>query len=522
MSFRIRIHGTSLCSVIVLAGCQGDSPKPAPLPEIREVVFRARENPPTLDPAYATRTFDGHLACLLHGGLVRCGPDGAVLPELAEDWELLDGNRIRFRLRPGLHFPSGRAFTAEDVVYSLDRLCFPRTASPNAWILEEVLGYREIRSGTAESLKGIRVLDGNTVEIEMGKPSATLLARLTMPGTRIVDREEVERRGQEYGRKPKGLGAWELLEWEDDSHVVFRPNKEYPDYNRNLDSIRFRLVPQDFTAGALFETGGLHVLNPLPISQAPHWKMFPRWEKEIETVQELNIYYLGFGTHRPPFDRPEVRQAIKSAIQGDRIRQTLFGDRARYAHGPIPPGLPGHFLNDPRPERDKRAETTSEKLDHEIELWFIESDSTTSLVMEAVQADLATAGFRCRLMRTDPTTYSRWRRDGKFDMFYGNWWADYPDPDNFIAPLFSSDSDSNHTRFSNSEVDQLIAGAKREWDSEKREDIYRKAVRIILEESPAIFLWHRSSEVIKQPWIRGYEPPRIFHGTLYLNLGIHR
>ena len=130
------------------------------------------------------------------------------MPDLAASWEpLSDAPGWRFHLREGLAFPSGRIFTASDVLYSYNRVCRPENASPTAWAFEDVVGFRAIRSGTGESLIGVRALSERVVEIELSEPSASLLARLTMPVARIVDREEVEKKGNRYGRAPRGLGA---------------------------------------------------------------------------------------------------------------------------------------------------------------------------------------------------------------------------------------------------------------------------------------------------------------------------
>jgi ABC-type transport system substrate-binding protein len=506
--------------LLLLAGCSSKAPTPSTPPSPPGVTIRALENPVTLDPAYATRTFESHLACLIHGGLVRCGEDGSIVPELASSWEPLpEGKGYRFILREGLRFPSGRPLASQDVVYAFSRICRKATASPHAWVFEDVAGAKEVRAGSAESIQGIRSCGDSCVEIELEEPSATLLARLTMPAARIVDREEVETLGPSYGRHPLALGAWKLEEWMDDSRVTLKPNPSYPDRNRNLDFLRFTLAAQDFTANALFETGRLDVLHPLPLSQTERWKSFPAWARQIQRFPEMNVYYIGFGCHRPPFDRPGIRRALLSAINPDRIRKALFGDLAVPAQGPIPPGLRGNPPPDPttsEPDPVSLEDIHGLSLD----LWYIESDSTTSMAMEGVQADLAVSGVQCRLRKTDPTTYSSWRREGKFDLFYANWWADYPDPDNFVAPLFLSSSSSNHTHFSDAETDRLILQARREVDPARRAHLYRQIEDRIETLAPACFLWHRGTEVLTQPWVKGYQPAPLFHGTLFLNLGI--
>ena len=485
-----------------------------------EIALRVQENPPTLDPAKAARTLDGHLACLLHAGLVRADEKGDIRPELAESWEPLgDAPGWRFRLKEGWTFPSGRSVTASDVVYSYHRVCRPETASPTAWAFEDVLGYPEVQSGSRETLIGIRAASERVVEIELAEPSASFLAQLTMPVARIVDRREIEEKGNRYGRAPRGLGAWELVEWIDDSHLRFRPNPRYPEHNTQIETLIFKIVPQDFTAGALFETGEIQVLDPLPLSWEPRLGALPDRTYQTQTVTQLNVYYLGMGCHRPPLDRIEVRKAIRAAIDVESIRIALFAERAVPAYGPIPPGLVGH--RDTSPSTDFPEARMAELLDGlELDLWFVDNDSTHSLAMEAVQAELSEYGVQVRLRRTDPTTYSSWRREGRFDLFLGNWWADFPDPDNFFAPLFLSTSASNTTRISDAELDDRILVARKELDPERRGIIYREGNNRLEELCPAVFLWHRNNKALMSGGVRGYRSPRLFQGALFLELAL--
>jgi ABC-type transport system substrate-binding protein len=514
-----------LLFIFVLIGCSNQAPQPQSPSSFDSISIRALENPQNLDPAYATRTLDGHLTCLIHSGLVRCASNGGVTGEIADSWEPLQdgGYGVRFLIHPGLRFPSGRPVSSEDVIFSYSRLCRKDTGSPHAWVFEDVLGYREVREGSTENLSGIRACGNNCVEIELKEPSATLLARLTMPAARIVDRRVVAELGDTYGRSPQALGAWEIEERVDDSHLTLRPNRDCPWRNRYLSHLKFVISPQDFSATALFETGGLDVLHPLPLTQASKWKASGFWKNQILRIQELNVYYLGFGCHRPPLDRIEVRRALASVIHPHPFREVLFGDRATDSNGPIPPGILGYQTGmEGVPARKNPPEAAGDLQGLDLELWYIESDTSISHAMEAIQADLTKAGVHCRLCKTDAATYSSWRREGKFDLFFANWWADYPDPDNFLSPLFLSGSSSNMTRFSDPETDSLIVEAGKENRGDVRERLYQQAVHRIRELAPVVFLWHRNTEILHQPWVQGLEPAPLFHGTLYLNLRVEK
>lgn len=506
-------------SFLFSLGC-GREPQPAPIPADRIVVIRGRENPPTLDPAYAARTFDGHLCCLVHGGLVRANERGEVIPELAESWSIEEEGRLyRFRIRKGLTFPSGRPLDASAAAGSWNRICSPETASPVAWVFEDVTGWREAVAGEVKGVAGFVPKGSHELEVHLTAPSSSFLARLTMPAARLVDLAEVEAKGAGYGRNPVALGAWQLSDWEDDSHLLFRPNPNYPEANRKIAGIRFDLITKDFSASARFEAGSLHILNPLPSSQAAYWKRFRQWENRIHPAQQLNLYYIGFGCHRPPFDDPGMRKALRKAMGIDEVRAVIHGSKAEPVYGPIPPGLIG---SSPARSREKALNDQERDLlsGLEMEMWFPDIDPTAALVMEGIQANLARWGVKVRLRRLDRTAYTAWRRQGRFEAFLGNWWADFPDPDNFITPLFRSDSDSNTTRFSDAEVDRLADEARREVNVDRRAELYGALADRLWEEAPMVFLWRLNEEVLTQPWVEGFTPPTLFQGTLYLDLSI--
>jgi ABC-type transport system substrate-binding protein len=511
----IRLLGLLLIGILG-SSCGPPSPPDAGLAsEDSHLVLRAFENPPTLDPAKAARTLDGHLACLLHAGLLRSSATGEILGELAYPPEILEeGKRLRFEFQQDYSFPSGRRLGAEDVAYSFSRVCRPETLSPTAWVFEDVLGFEEVRSGASPRLAGIEVLSSTRFDLVLKRPSATFPARLTMPAARLVDREEIERAGPLYGRNPRGLGAWELVRWIDDSSLLLRPNELYPARNSHLSALEFKIVPQDFTAAALFETQGIDILFPVPITQSEILPEKMEGRVEVQRTIQYNTYYLGFNCEKPPFEAPEIRRAIASVLGVDGLRKALYGQQADTACGPVPPGLLGHVENCP--------ETVSEDIDSlqglSFEVWFVDTDASLSLAMEGIQAELAQHGVSCRLRKTDASTYSRWRREGKFEAFLANWWADYPDPDNFLQPLFHSASPANYTRIKDERLDRMIEEAGETWDSQARGDLYRLAAERLNDLVPAVFLWHRGSLSLSQRGVSGFEPPRLFQGTLYLGV----
>ena len=93
-------------------------------------------------------------------------------------------------------------------------------------------------------------------------------------------------------------------------------------------------------------------------------------------------------------------------------------------------------------------------------------------------------------------------------MFWLGWWADYPDPENFLFPLFHSSNhgaSGNRSRYTNREVDRLIEAGQKALNISERNEYYRLAEKIITEEAPWVFFWHKTDFTLRQPYLKNYK-----------------
>jgi peptide/nickel transport system substrate-binding protein/oligopeptide transport system substrate-binding protein len=113
-----------------------------------------------------------------------------------------------------------------------------------------------------------------------------------------------------------------------------------------------------------------------------------------------------------------------------------------------------------------------------------------------------------RIRQLEWSAYKEAVNRGEPDMFYLSWWADYPDPENFLFPLFHSSNHGpagNRTRYTNAFVDSMIAQGQYTLDEDKRNLFYRRAEEMIIADAPWVFLWHRTDFSIRQPWVKNYK-----------------
>ena len=95
--------------------------------------------------------------------------------------------------------------------------------------------------------------------------------------------------------------------------------------------------------------------------------------------------------------------------------------------------------------------------------------------------------------------------EGKLPIFLWAWYADVPDPDNFLTKLFQSRSARNFFGYANAVVDDLLASARTAGDPQRRLELYRRAEQLILEDAPIVPFFHHTYERLFQPYVRSVE-----------------
>jgi peptide/nickel transport system substrate-binding protein/oligopeptide transport system substrate-binding protein len=471
-------------------------------------------NPTTLDPALITDVQGGGIAAKLFNGLVRFNENLDIIPDIALSWTVSgDQKTYTFRLRRDVMFSNGRRITAQDFKYSFERVLTPGTKAPLTWVLDRIEGARDVISGKSANLPGIRAADDHTLVIRLEKPFGPFLSLLAMSTAYVVPREEVERLGQDFGTHPVGSGPYTLSEWKHGQQVVLAPREDYFEGRPKLNGIHYRIIPEDLTAVLEFETGRLDILL-IPSSEYRRFTTDPKWRNLVHGKPGLNSYYLGLNCTRKPFNDIRVRQAVNYALDRQRILNTVFEKRGVLAAGPIPPGLWKNsifpltergYRYDPDKANDLVRQAGAGGSTIKI---YISADPEVLDIVEVVQSYLAKAGLKAEITQLDWSAFKHAVNEGEPDAFWLSWWADYPDPENFLYPLFHSTSagpGGNRTRCIDPELDQLIETAQRTMDERQRYRLYRQAEDRVIRNAPWVFMWHRADYFVVQPWVKDFK-----------------
>ena len=462
-------------------------------------------DPASLDPARVVDVVGGEAVALLFEGLVTLDRDGGIAPGLADSWEILDEGRLyRFHLDPAARASDGIPVGAVEAAASFRRLLDPTTASPRAWVLETIHGAPAYRSGEAADVDGIRPLEGNVLEIELERPSVSFLGLLTMPAAAVLPAS-----GDASGGV--ATGPWRLAERVRDGFLRFEPNPHWHRPTGGFREIRVRILPEEVTRVAECEVGNLDVIE-VPASAASRFHDDPERAARLQRQVALVTEYVGLDNEDAVLRDPRVRLALNLAVDVDLILATVMGGRGVRAGGAIPPGLPGGGRGEPFPHDPARAVALLDEAgvpdDWTLELWQRPSP-IASQVLEAIQSDLRRIGVAAEIKVRDWSALKAAIDRGEVPAFFINWYADYPDPETFLVPLFHSRNvggGGNRARFVDAGIDADLERLDRLVDPGRRAELAAGIDARIHTRAPWIYLWHPVREFAVSDRVTGFRP----------------
>ncbi|HJQ21468.1 MAG TPA: ABC transporter substrate-binding protein [Gemmatimonadaceae bacterium] len=513
------MRGSPIFFGLLLMACGGPSTTTN-----RHTIIDSRDNydPRSMDPAVSTDVPTGRAVSYVFDGLTRFTPEARVEPALAERWDVSpDGARYTFHLRHGATFSDGTPVTARMVIASWQRALDPKTKGGGAQSLQPIRGAKDFADAKATSVSGLTAPNDSTLIVQLEQPLGIFPKLLAMPAAAIVP-------PQLSADKPVGTGPWRLVEWKHDDYLLFARNERYWGGPPKADSLMARIIAEPSTAVAEFESGNVDVLR-IPEGDVSVWQEDESKKDMLYSVPALILVYIGINTTRGPLRDARVRQAINLAINRPLILQRLVSGRGRLAAGVIPPTLEGaDTMRAPYPYDTARAKQLLRDAGHpnglDVDLW-VGSNPVYQRIAETAQAYLKLVGIRAKIIQRESAAAREAARKGEADMILKDWYADYPDAENFLYPLLHSANTGpggNISFFADPDFDRVVDAARREPDEAKRAVLYRQADSVAFVQAPMVFLWFYNELYAVQPWLKGFKPPVIFNGQRWLDVTLSR
>lgn len=447
------------------------------------------------------------------------GRDGTskLIPSLAESWVISDeGCTYTFKLREGVKFTNGADLTADDVLYTLERLLTYRK-SVNQDFVDQIKGARELKNGLASTLEGFEILGDYAFKITLEEPYAGFLACLSTPAVSIYDRETTEAAGEDFGLVPEktiGSGPFRLAEWTLGSELVLEANPDYWGGAPELAGVVLKIVDSAETQRMMFENGELDImdLDRAP-SQMEYFVNSKTYAPHIVSGTRVGTYYYSFNQSIEPFGDVRVRKALQMAIDRQTILDAVYSGQGKLENGIFPTGLIGYNPSlpeipyDPQAAKDLLAQAGYQNgFDMEIAQSSDAGDSGKQM-NEIVQAMLGEIGVRVSIREYDSASYLDVRKNGELPMYFSSWSADFNDPDNFIYTFFGT-ADNTFRRsmnYGDTEAIARVAAARSIVNDEERIREYQALEeKIIQEDACFIPMFSKRHLFVVNPRVRNF------------------
>ncbi|OBS11009.1 ABC transporter substrate-binding protein [Acidihalobacter prosperus] len=491
------------------------------------MVVTYKSDPGTLDPAIGYNWQNWPMMRALFSRLVTYEPGTTkLILDAAESYHVSDdGTEYTFKLRPGLKFGDGSALTAADVVFSINRVVDPATASPGQSFFSPISGYDDFVNGKAKQLAGVKALDAQTVQFKIDKPNVVFLQVLAMNFASIVSAKAVAEHSKDVAHHPMGSGPFRMTSWKPGNEVVFEKNPHYfiPGIPY-LDEVRFTLGIDSLTAYFKLLRGEVDLLGDgVPGSQLALVKHNPKYRGMLVEGHPLETSYITMNTQIKPFDDVRVRRAINMAIDKPAIVRAING-RGKPANQILPPGMPGYdpkykgYAYDPAAAMKLLAEA-GHAGGFETELYAMNSDPNPRIA-QAIQAQLSKIGVKLKLhILSQAQVIAIAGTPGKAPMVWSGglaWVDDFPDPSDFYGPILGSGSAVkggwNWAFYKNPKLDKLAAeadGMYKADEHEKRLALYREIFSDVMHDAPWVPVFNQVDYTMHSKNIEG-RPGNVF------------
>ena len=494
------------------------------LADKQELVRNNGNEPASLDPHKVESDVEFNIISDIFEGLVSVSPTGEIQPRLAEKWENKDNTVWTFHLRPGITWSDGTAITAQDVVWSWQRLTDPKTASPYASYPGNmhIVNAADIAQGKkAPDTLGVKAINDTTLEVTLTQPNAAFLAMLAHPSLVPVDKVLIGRFGDKW-TKPEHIvtsGAYKLSQWVVNERIVAERNPRYWDNAHTvINKVTYLPITSEASDVNRFKAGEIDIVYTVPINQFAQLKK--TLGSQLDVSPQLATYYYEFNTTRPPFNDARVRKALNMALDKEIIAGKVLGQGQRPAWLISQPDIGGVTLQNPDYANwpmDKRIEEAKKLLaeagfnaSHPLRfnLLYNTSESHQRIAIAASSMWKKNLGVEAKLQNQEWKTMLDTMHTHDFDAVRYAWIADYDDAATFLNNFRTGDSE-NPSQYSNPEYDQALVNAAKAKTPAERGKFYQQAEDLLARDVPAIPVYHYVRTHLVKPWVGGFTPDKL-------------
>jgi peptide/nickel transport system substrate-binding protein len=457
------------------------------------------EDPDVLDPTYA-RTYVGRIVfASICDKLFDIDEKLNVVPQLALSHETsADGRIVTIKLRPGVKFHDGEPLDAEAAKFSIER----HLAGPGSFRKPEIA-----------AIDRVEVVDPLTIRLVLKQPYSPLIAQLTDRSGMMLSPKAVKAAGDKFGLHPVCAGPYRFVERVQQDRIVV---EKFADYwnkdNVHIDRIVYLPIIDATVRLANLKSGGLDISERMLATDIKDIRADPK----LRLVTALELGYQGITINMGDNERAKatplgrsakVRQALSLAIDRDALNQVVFNGEFVPGNQWVSPEHPYFQKSFPVPKRDlAKAKALLKEAGVAAPFtvdFMVPKGAETGAVAEMVQAMAADIGITMKIRVTEFATSLKQAEAYEYQAFLLAW-SGRTDPDGNAYVFHVCKGPQANSGICNAEVDKYLNEARTVSDLAARKAIYEKLTKVILEEDPIVYLYHRRILIGLNARVDGY------------------
>jgi len=456
------------------------------------------EDPDMLDPSLG-RTYVGRIVfSAFCDKLFDIDEKLNVVPQLALSHETsADGKAMTIKLRPGVKFHDGEPLDAEAAKFSIER----HMNMPGSF-----------RKSELASVDHVEVVDPLTIRLVLKTPFAPLLSQLTDRSGMMMSPKAVKEQGDKFGLHPVCAGPYKFVERVQQDRMVFEKFADY--WNKDnvfIDKIVYQPIVDATVRLANLKSGGLDLVDRVLATDIKD----VRNDKNLVLATAPELGYLGLTINvgrdkaKGPLSQSEkVRQALDLSIDREALNQVVFNGEFTAGNQWVPPLHPYYqkaFPVRPRDIAKAKALLKEAGVATPVSIdYMIPKGAEYEAIAQVVQSMAAESGFDIKIRVVEFATTFKQAQAGEFQIFQINW-SGRIDPDGNSYVFLHSGAPQNDGGYSNPEADKVMEDARAIADPAQRSALYEKLTRIVLNDEPIIYLFHRKLLFAHTKKLEGYK-----------------
>jgi peptide/nickel transport system substrate-binding protein len=448
--------------------------------------------PSVFDPRYSSDLTCERLFSLIHRGLFKLDKNMEAVGDIVENYSL-EEKKLKIELKKDVFFSDGKKLDSDDVIYTLNSILKGERISP--------------RRGELKVIEKIVKRGDFTLEIYFSEPVASILTLLNFG---IVENDETFT----PEKFPVGAGLYRIVKIKRGIEIELEENPYSKEKPKTKRVILKAIEDPTLRSLELFRGSLDIVVNDIPYDSIKSLK-----EKGFQVIRKngTNYSYIGINCKKKPLDNKKVRKALAYAINREAILKNILNGFGREADSMLSPEnwayhstskikydplLSEELLEKENIKRDKDGLRGSFS-------YKTSMNKTSKFIAEAIREDLRKIGFDLKIETLEWGTFYQDIKRGNFDLFSLNW-IGINDPDAYRYRFSSSMTPPfgfNRGFYSNFQLDKVLLKGSREFDKEKRREIYSKVQEILSDDMPYINLWWPDIVVVANPSVKIYDLP---------------